>query len=417
MFDLKDIYDLSEEEIIEHFLPAKDMELDILQESILFNNFFPLLLERRDLRFFDYLDKILNSSLSTMYLFTKDTFNWAFEENWDRTSPKLRKAGTDALYNFPNMSEEAAFNLLVWFLENWGELTDKMDKSDFYTSIIFYKFSEEFRATKKFQDMLELFHRAVKVDKNANWNDPYVVTDTKLTAYAWLTQQVELLNRNTLYQAPVYYLSKDYLRRAAPEFSAWLRDFAISKLIDGEIKNTFNNYELLLLIVLDEEVPITTRNFVNKEARVLENLVTFSNFRITKLVDCLDYKKWEYLVELVPEMRTRILEIFVKENFYITPNLYYLLFAEAEKYIDDEYVFKNLMIHPDVVPEQLAWAQYKFSYSEKPRYKQKQKIAKAKIMVENFYGEPLGPISTEQLFSFLRTISIEKMRNIALELQ
>lgn len=417
MFDLKDIYNLSEEEIIEHFLPAKDMELNILEESMLFNNFFPLLLERRDLRFFDYVDKIVNSSISTRYLFTKDSFDWVFEENWDNTSPKLRKEGTDALYNVPNMSEEAAFNLLVWFLENWSELTDRIDKGNFYSSVVFYNFSEEFRATEKFQNMLDFFHKAVKVDKNVDWGNPYVVTDMKLVAYAWLNQEVELLNHIALNQAPVHYLSKSYLRQSVPEFGVWLRDFAISKLLDGEINNKFNNYELLLLIVLDEEVPPVTRNFINKEARVLENLVTFSDFRVTKLVDCLDYKKWEYLVGILPEMKTRFLEILVKENFYITSNLYSLLLAEAEKYIDDEYVFQNLMIHPEVIPEHLAWAQYKFSYFEKPRYQQKQKKAKAKSMVESFYGEPLGPIHTELLFSLLKTISIEKMMKIALELQ
>lgn len=417
MFDLKDIYNLSEEEIIEHFLPVKDMELNILQETMLFNNFFPLLLERRDIRFFNYLDQILNSSLSTIYLFSEDSFNWAFVENWDRTSHKLRKEGTDALYNVPNMSEEAAFKLLVWFLENWSELTDRIDKGSFYSSVIFYHFSEEFRATEKFQKMLNFFHEAVKIDKNVDWGNPYVVTDMKLVAYAWLNQEVELLNHIALNQAPVFYLSKSYLRQAVPEFSVWLRDFAISKLIDGEIKNKFNNFELLLLIILDEEVPFATRDFINTEARVLENLTTFSDFRVTKLVDCLDYKKWEYLVGLLPEMKTRFLEILVKENFYITPNLFPLLLDEAEKYIEDEYIFKNLMIHPDVIPEQLAWAQYKFSYLEKPRYQQEQKKAKAKSMVESFYGEPLGPIHTELLFSLLKTISIEKMMKIALELQ
>lgn len=243
------------------------------------------------------------------------------------------------------------------------------------------------------------------------------MTDMKLVAYAWLNQEVELLNHIALNQAPVFYLSKSYLRQAVPEFSVWLRDFAISKLIDGEIKNKFNNFELLLLIILDEEVPFATRDFINTEARVLENLTTFSDFRVTKLVDCLDYKKWEYLVGLLPEMKTRFLEILVKENFYITPNLFPLLLDEAEKYIEDEYIFKNLMIHPDVIPEQLAWAQYKFSYLEKPRYQQEQKKAKAKSMVESFYGEPLGPIHTELLFSLLKTISIEKMMKIALELQ
>lgn len=416
MFDLKTFYDLSEAEIVEHFLPVKDMKPNILEEIVLYNDFYPILLRNEDPRFFDYIAHLSSSSQSFPYLLASEgKVNWVFGDNWDKVPDSLKIKGVETATD--KMSEEVAFALLVWFIENYQEVKPKITANNFYSSVVFYNFSDEFRSTLKYQEMLENFSKVSEVFKTngytqeQNWVEKQKAREEATAALAWLKKDASILDSLELKSSYFRACADLVVQNNAPEHYKWVRDYICQRYLNGDKLNNFHtfSFQMLLNIFLDEEVPLEIREFIDEKEKITKSVSSFSEGKFRLMVDHLNTRKWSKLLELFPSFKESLFRIFIEENTYIPPILYSLLFAEAEKYIDDDYQFSNILIPYDSVYEHGIWMMYKRLYKNYPRYRQLKLTAEAKDLVGKYFGQKIESSSPEHIFSLLKTIVVEKM--------
>lgn len=420
MFELKDFYHLSEDEIIDHFLPVKDMELNILEEIVLYNNFFPILLRKEDMRFFDYMHILTYSTNSISNLLgVAGKTNWVFGDNWDKVPDSLKIKGVEGIDS--DMSEAVAFSLLTWFIENYHTVKPQITGSNFYSSVVFYDFSAEFRSSVQYQEMVEHFVDAAEYIESSGytaeqkWVEKQKMKEETIAATAWLKKDSTGLDSLELKASYFRSCSDLVVENSTPAHYRWVRNYICDRYLTGDRLNNFHTFSfpILLNIFLDDEVPITVREFINKKENITKTVSGFSDGKLRKMIDHLSYKKWTNFLDLFPEFKESILDVFLKETAYVTPNLYGLLLDEADEYVDDDYKFSITLIHHETIPEHSVWMRYKTRYNENPRYKQKEQTAEAKKLVEEYFGQKLISSSPEHIFSLLKTIVVEKMLEIA----
>lgn len=420
MFELKDFYHLSEDEIIDHFLPVKDMELNILEEIVLYNNFFPSLLRKEDMRFFDYTHILTYSKSSISNLLEAEgKVNWVFGDNWNKVSDSLKIKGVEGIGS--DMSESVAFSLLEWFIENYQTVKPQITGSNFYSSVVFYNFSDELRESVRYQEMVERFVNAADTLENSGytaeqkWVEKRKMEEETIAALAWLKKDIKGLDSLEFKASYFRSCSDVVVENSTPAHYRWVRDYICNRYLAGDRLNNFNTFSvpILLNIFLDDEVPLNIREFIDEKENITKTVSGFSDGKLRKMIDHLSYEKWTKFLDLFPEFKETLLRLFLKETVYITPNLYGLLLDEADKNVDDDYNFSITLIHHETIPEHSVWMRYKTRYKQNPRYKQKEQTAEAKKLVEEYFGQKIVSSSPEHIFSLLKTIVVEKMLDIA----